>query len=183
LGSGGPVFAIQNSAHYTHEPRSQERKRRNEERPDLQIDCTNQTYYIDVSVIDPSAKSFCLAASHNGGAAALTREKTKSAKYVSWVKKYHPGAEFVPFVLETYGTFGAQCSTIITALAREAERNTDITQTAFRKYAYRKLSVDLQYGNATVAFDGVRKVRNNTSRHNVSNVASVRVGAGSRRSA
>ena len=87
-------------------------------------------------------------------------------------------AEFVPFAMEIYGAFGVKCSTIINALAREAEQNVGITQSAFKTYAYRKLSMDLQFGNAALAFDGIRKVRSETSPHNISRSASkLRTGA------
>ena len=110
---------------------------------------------IDVSVTDPTAPSY------NGGAPgrAQYRESSKRKRYGDTPAAAH--CEFVPFVLESYGTWGDEAKNFITAMGEESDPAGDNTRIdAWTARARTAISCALQRGNGMIGLEGVRRARN-----------------------
>src|SRR4051794_19692731 len=83
-------------------------------RPDAVITGCIERWMIDVSVINPTSRSYKGTASGR----APAREAQKSKKFDELAAREQ--ATFVPFVLETYGTWGADALEFLRTLADEA---------------------------------------------------------------
>jgi hypothetical protein len=126
------------------------------ERPDIIVAGKHDRVMIDCSVINPSSPSY------GGGARGLAarREGQKLLKYKQLAEE--AGCTFVPFVLESYGTIGAQARKFLKALALEATEDVedeDVQRVTrqFMERAMRVISFALQRGNGIVsAFGAVR---------------------------
>ena len=86
--------------------------------------------------------------------AARFRERQKHSKYDSQAKA--EGATFFPFVLETYGGFGAEASTFIHKISKLYCENSPfpVNRNTFTSKVSRTLSITLQRGNALVLIAG-----------------------------
>ena len=71
------------------------------------------------------------------------------------------GFLFYPFVLESYGAFGARATTFVRRLCEEAALHglVHYGQLPLRPFIWRSLSVCLQQGNANLMLRGCSKVR------------------------
>ena len=121
-------------------------------RPDLDITFPDQSFMVDVAVTHPTAPSRQQATPL---AAASHVEHTKSAKYNALARRR--ATTFLPFVMESYGAYGAQAEQVLKILSSKA-KNSVITLPSgvgsFAEYAARTLSLALQKGNALVARRG-----------------------------
>jgi hypothetical protein len=124
-------------------------------RPDATVHFAHENSMIDCSITHPSAPSFCQAAAGRALSAASRREKQKIAKFGPLARA--EGSRFVPFVLESFGSFGDQAIKYI----REIRQNsiephaTPITSA----YMVRILAVCLQAGNAFTLLSGCLQAR------------------------
>jgi hypothetical protein len=124
-----------------------------EVKPDLVlVDLFGKLTFVDVSLVNPSADSYCAAASKKHLSAAREREMEKERKYKPLLD--HTGASFVPFVCERYGGFGKQARAFLKLLARHA-RYLRYPHNPF--HARVQISKLLQQGNAHVVRTALQK--------------------------
>ena len=115
-------------------------------RPDLSVSRSNGLALLDVSVTHPSAPSYLRQAALKNGSAAVLRERAKTAEYKEYAVQAR--ATFVPFVMESHGTWGKQARLFIDRMGTEAEAFSGQSASSFRSYARSVLSMTLQLGNA-----------------------------------
>ena len=85
-------------------------------------------------------------------------EKIKFDRYADLANRY--GAEFIPFALETYGTFSSNSCRVLKILkAASSAYSAPIPASSLGSYAVQTLSVGLQRGNALVAKRGCIEAR------------------------
>jgi hypothetical protein len=121
----------------------EERERKNI-RPDAQCGGRDGTiYHIDVSVIHPPSPSYLPA-----GQYAKDQEKRKRDKHEADAMALD--RTFIPFVLETFGTWGEEAVKFIRILADNFSDDEDVAD-AFNNEATAAISFALQVGNAFVA--------------------------------
>lgn len=85
--------------------------------------------------------------------AATEKEKEKIRKYEAVMRS--SGDDFVPVILETYGTIGRKARKL---LAEIAEQSPHHQRKDFREWAYLYLSCALQKGNAAIWQGGAKLV-------------------------
>ena len=112
-------------------------------------------YLIDVRVPTPSCKSYILRA-QVPGAVALHDEAAKSLKHGAQAAA--AGAKLVPFVIEAYGTFGAEAHAFVHDMAKEIVEVTrrfgsDIMVAAMRAEITSAIAVALHRGNSACLQD------------------------------
>ena len=73
---------------------------------------------VDVSVCQPTAKSYCSGSSKKVGSAAHNRELLKHVRYDNLATKQR--ALLFPFVLETFGYIGQEGQKLLRAISKEA---------------------------------------------------------------
>ena len=120
-------------------------------RPDAIAATATARYMIDVSVVHPTAPSYA----HRPKSAA-TREADKVRVYGAYSQR--EGCVFVPFVLESYGAWGARAADFLHVLSRAASPDPLVTSAYYRR-ACVAISVALQRGNAHIPIDGIRASR------------------------
>jgi hypothetical protein len=137
--------------------RHQRKGKKARTRPDITIHGRDKTF-VDVAVVNPTAKSF-LAKYHGAArAAAVATEKTKSDRYQSLLTD-RPGSSFVPFVVETFGTMGPQAAQLVErVVTRYQMRHGDTAGKLFRRRFLTALSVSLQKDNAHVLASALDEV-------------------------
>jgi hypothetical protein len=119
-------------------------------RPDLKLRGYYGVTLIDVSIVHPSAASYMVRAATTPLAAATIRERQKRAKYDQLARD--SGAQFVPFVFESFGSFGRGVRQTLAIIAREAAHfQSEEFTAAFHARALNRLCAALQIGNAMVA--------------------------------
>ena len=76
---------------------------------DIRIALGARLFYVDVSVVHPTAASYIPTSSRRILATAAAAERRKDAKYLQ--RAAAENAEFVPFIVESFGGFGnkARC--------------------------------------------------------------------------
>jgi hypothetical protein len=125
----------------------------------MEIHLTAQTYFTDVQVVSPTAPMFTTHATKRGGAAKF-REKQKTNKY-SHLANAH-GANFLPFIIETYGLLGSKAILLINKILDNCD---DIPASpnphfsSFKSYMLAALSFALQKGNNLVSTTCARTAR------------------------
>ena len=128
------------------------------QRPDLRIDLEQGTFWVDVAVAHPCARSRKYA---RPLAAASDAENKKVRDYGALALQY--GATFLPFALESYGAFGARAREVMKVLRKQATENAVFVAADFRggfaSYATQKIAVALQKGNAAIARRGAVETR------------------------
>jgi hypothetical protein len=113
-------------------------------RPDAQCGGRDgKIYHIDVSVIHPPSPSYLPE-----GEYAKDVEKRKRNKHEA--DAIALGREFIPFVLETFGTWGDDAIKFIRMLGENYSDDEDVAD-AFNNDAIAAISFALQVGNAFVA--------------------------------
>jgi hypothetical protein len=112
-------------------------------RPDAIVASHTVRYMIDVSVINPTAKSYLPT-----GKYAAHREKQKTKRYKQLARS--EGCEFVPFVMESYGAWGEEATNFLRKISDEYSSDEE-EAAAFYRRAVCALSFALQSGNAHVA--------------------------------
>ena len=132
-------------------------------RPDVHIYFPSSRTMVDVSVVHPGAISFARHA-HVPLYAAHCRERDKTSKYRKVAET--ESAQFVPFVLETFGGFGTQALKFVSDVASLARDNLSLAQSEpdFRGSMVRCLAISLQVGNAHVALSGSLLAREHAGR-------------------
>eukprot|EP00456_Euglypha_rotunda_P049757 TRINITY_DN3993_c0_g2_i4.p1 TRINITY_DN3993_c0_g2~~TRINITY_DN3993_c0_g2_i4.p1 ORF type:complete len:427 (-),score=23.61 TRINITY_DN3993_c0_g2_i4:53-1333(-) len=125
-------------------------------RPDAQVNFVHENVMIDASVTHPSSPSLCQGAANKPLSAAEKREKQKIAKYDELAKSEE--CRFVPFVLESFGSFGNRAIKFIREIrlsSIEPHAATPITAA----YIVRILAITLQAGNAATLLSGCLQAR------------------------
>lgn len=109
---------------------------------------------IDASITHPSAPSLCRPAAARPLAAAQRREKLKESKYSAIARDEE--CQFVPFVMESYGSLGKQAFKFL----KEVSYHSNISLLPVTTIQMvRALSVCLQTGNAFVLLSGCMQAR------------------------
>jgi hypothetical protein len=126
-------------------------------KPDIRIIGISQTYFVDVSITNPTAPSYVDGAARTPLSAAHEREQKKRSTHSAFMAARRP-ARFVPFVLESYGAFGKACGELLQFLGRESETRGRCSAPVFIRRARARISAALQRGNAFVALTGREKV-------------------------
>ena len=124
-------------------------------RPDIRFVGSRGELLTDVSVTHPSADSFAVRAASTALSAAARREQTKITKYGALARA--EGALFHPFVMESFGAFGASCALVLNTLAAEAQANEICSSLEFRAGATRALSRALQIGNSRLVAVAIQR--------------------------
>jgi hypothetical protein len=121
-------------------------------RPDAVVITRNRRYMIDVSVINPTSLGY----ENKAKGKAAAREQQKINKYGKLAQAER--CQFVPFVVETYGTVGKHALSFLRALAAEAgdmveeqDEDTKKVEATFLSRSLRAASFALQRGNALVS--------------------------------
>ena len=135
-----------------------------QKRPDANFYLHNRTIATDVSIIHPAAASYCKQAAKILGAAAI-REKEKKRDYSD--QALAEGLDFIPFVLETFGGFGREATSLLDLLMDEGSLKGMDTLGGMRARTFitRALSICLQGGNALILQDGCAMTRRAASRN------------------
>jgi hypothetical protein len=143
--------------------RDNEEESKGKKYPDLQVVTGHQFSLLDVTVVFPGTNTNLESASKIALSTAKAAEKLKDKKYKLLIEKEIDSAEseqknrtiykktgklFIPFALETNGSFGPMARNFISRLAELAEAHGTYTKKAFKQIAYRDISVVLQRGNA-----------------------------------
>ena len=118
-------------------------------RPDAQVNFVHENVMIDASVTHPSSPSLCQGAAGKPLSAAEIREKQKIAKYDGLAKSEE--CRFVPFVLESFGSFAIK---FIRELRQSSIEPHAATNPIAVAYIVRILAVTLQAGNAATLLSG-----------------------------
>ena len=142
-------FAIARICRLLHINAASEPKYCKGSRPDIDIffDITDHIL-LDVSMINPSAKSYTHI-SHTALGAAAARERFKINYHKALAREEK--AKIVPFVLESFGAFGESARKFISRLAAEAADNTKLyTRSEVHSMLVNTCSFLLQLGNARV---------------------------------
>ena len=133
-------------------------------RPDAVCSGRSAKWMIDVSITNPTARSYLEKKGGNAGKAA-NREKQKHHDYDALARGEQ--AVLVPYVLESYGTLGKEARAFIRQLAGEAAAAEDLQQhenpkameKEFAKRVFAATSFALQRGNAHVSGQGCSRMR------------------------
>jgi hypothetical protein len=84
----------------------------------------HRVIYVDVSVVHPTAVSYRLTASRRTLSTAARAEGTKARQYAERAAAEH--ADFVPFIIESYGGFGKQARRFANEIAAHARIGSDL---------------------------------------------------------
>ena len=104
--------------------------------------------YVDVSLVHTNTAGR-LGSNQPGSTSVAQRERDKINTYQR--AALAEGAKFEPFVLDTYGRFGAAARRVLAILAKEAEVNIPgMTAKAFVKEATDIILQDMHKGNAAL---------------------------------
>ena len=124
-------------------------------RPDLDITLPDRSLMVDVCIGHPAAQSRTSVVPR---ATLEAAEKIKFDRYADLAKRY--GAEFIPFALETYGTFSSNASRLLKILkAASGAYSAPIPASSLGSYAVQVLSAGLQRGNALICKKGCIEAR------------------------
>ena len=108
----------------------------------------------DVSVINPAADTYVVAAARGAGAAAAVRDRQKRDAY----RLHDPDAyDFVPLTHESYGRLGKPAMAHLNSIAEVASRCGKVDKKVFIVNALRQMSVALYKGNAEILRMGVQQ--------------------------
>jgi hypothetical protein len=129
---------------------------------DLLIYRGSRAYYIDVSIVHSAAPSLLQNTTPSSAIqtqalhATQAREKAKTTKYeeLCRLNRY----TFIPFVLESFGGFGAAALEFVKLLSKDWDNtHTDMqcSTAVFHTYALRCISLALQRGNALISAHGL----------------------------
>lgn len=124
-------------------------------RPDAQVNFSRGNIMIDASITHPSAPSLCRSAAARPLAAAKRREKLKESKYSTIARDEE--CQFVPFVMESYGSFGKQAFKFLKEVSYHSNDTSLLPVTTIQMV--RALSICLQTGNAFVLLSGCMQAR------------------------
>ena len=97
----------------------------------------------DVTCPDTLAVSYRNRASVGAGLVAALAEEKKSEKFAHLSSHYH----FVPFAIETLGTFGPAATALIKELSFKGRRESG--EDRFGSFLVQRLSIAMQRGNAS----------------------------------
>ena len=123
--------------------------------PDLEIyppsSISPKPFMVDVSVGLPSARTYVDKhhADSNPGATAELMAKQKTRKYERIAERND--YKFVPFCLESYGTLSESAMELLKTISK----NIPYGQHHFLSYAYNRIAVALQRGNALIVNEGL----------------------------
>ena len=118
------------------EPRSEDSKVR--DRLDIQLVGSQGVLLVDVSVCQPTAKSYCVASSRKAGSAAHKRELLKHARYDNLATRQR--ALLFPFVLETFGYIGQEGQKLLRAISKEAALSGPYDENDFHEQAVTRVA-------------------------------------------
>ena len=113
-------------------------------RPDAIITFIHGRIMIDVSIIHTTSPSYL---ERKQPASAADREHEKR-EWMEWVA-HRDGCTFEPFVMESYGTFGARAFKLLRKIANHSSQDTNLRNSFYRD-AVASLSIALQRGNANM---------------------------------
>lgn len=132
-------------------------------RPDIHIVFPSTKFLVDVSVVHPAAPTYA-PRSHIPLFSALCRERDKTTKFAKLASEEK--AQFVPFVLETFGGWGRQATKLISDIASLAVESKSISVTGddVRGDMVRVIAIALQAGNSSVLLNGCMRTREHTGR-------------------
>jgi hypothetical protein len=117
-------------------------------RPDLLVTLGHRRFLVDVTVRNPAAPSHSQAG-QSTLLVASQAERQKRAKYIELARAR--GAEFVPFVLETFGAVGKQAQDFMRKIASYASvMHAPWTSFEVRVGLISAVQIALQMGNAHV---------------------------------
>ena len=122
-------------------------------RPDAIISTHDERFMIDVSVINPTSESYSIG---KPGAAARSREQQKTRKYKQLAELEQ--CKFVPFVLESYGTWGRSATKLLRVLSEQYSQDENLARVWYRR-AIVAVTFALQAGNAWVGWSGATRWR------------------------
>lgn len=94
---------------------------------DVRVALGHRVIYVDVSVVHPTAVSYRLTASRRTLSTAARAEGTKARQYAERAAAEH--ADFVPFIIESYGGFGEQARRFANEIAAHARIGSDLWST------------------------------------------------------
>jgi hypothetical protein len=126
------------------EPRTDDSKNRN--RVDIQLIGSQGVLLVDVSICQPTASSYYLAASKKAGSATRIREQIKHKKYDDIASK--EGATLFPFVLETFGYVAEEGQKLLRAISKEAAYHGYYDEDEFYSAALTRMAFSLQRNHA-----------------------------------
>lgn len=127
------------------------------QRPDLRIEFDIGTFWVDVTVAHPCARSRKYP---RPLAAASDAENKKFRDYGALALQHN--ATFLPFALESYGAFGTRAREVMKVLRKAAGNAVFLTadfRGGFGSYATQKIALALQKGNAAIARRGAVETR------------------------
>ena len=121
--------------------------------------------FVDSSVVHPAAPSYLNVAS-TPLATTAKRERDKNNSYLYFAQS--EGAQFYPFVLETFGAIGPRGLDFVSRLSEEAISNglTTLENQKIKTFILRSISFTLQSGNANIMINGARLSRAKSNRVN-----------------
>ena len=85
---------------------------------DIRVALGSRLIYVDVSVVHPTAASYVAASSRWSLATARAAESRKSRQYLQ--RAVDENAEFVPFIVESFGGFGDRARAFVNQIAAYA---------------------------------------------------------------
>jgi len=124
--------------------------------PDLMVFLGDKRYLLDISVTCPSAKSYMAQAARNNLSAGNRRARAKDAKYVAPCTEAASPAQFIPFVVESYGAIQPKAEDFLRLVSKQFDCTTD--QNDFLAHARRRIAFATQKGNADLTRLGVRNL-------------------------
>ena len=123
-------------------------------RPDLEIILPDRALLVDVAMVHPASLGRRVTTPL---AAARDIENAKMAKYRSVAQQR--GADFLAFIMESYGALGKQACEVLRLLNKALDRAPDRSYEFSERAITETLSVALQRGNAFISHSGSLAVR------------------------
>jgi hypothetical protein len=132
----------------------------NGKRPDIRAEFCDETVHIDISVTNPSARSYCRQYGQVSLGTAERRETDKTTRYTPIVEQEDPHGRFSPFVLEAFGAFGKCAEAHVDDIVKRAKEifAPSADPADLRKRIIEAVSVKLQTGNAICLLANTRSL-------------------------
>jgi hypothetical protein len=130
-------------------------------RVDLKVEFAGNTYWVDVSVVNPTTDTeVTTKRAFSELASAVQREKDKVSQYEHVVKALGAGHHFVPFVLDAFGGFGPAAKKFCKGLAtRKVDTQPHLVFGQVFISLVRSIAFALQRGNARILTEGLHMLR------------------------
>lgn len=143
--------------------------------PDGEFILPHLTALIDVSGTHPSAPSYRPKSVRDPGSAILSREKIKNNKYA--LHSLHLGANFFPFVIDTYGAIGKHALAFIKSVDGAFHPGLGLPPSSRMQMATfcQLMSVEWQKHNANILLQWDNMTRSKTLRKRILDDALVRL--------